>query len=77
MVADGTSEQKVRIISYQPPHMSNTPDLSRVVFTCIRIESDRHRNWKWVQGALSVILEVRDLQERVGLRMLVNGLDRI
>ena len=51
--------------------------LESVVFTRIRIESDRHRNWKWVQGALSVILEVRDLQERVGLRMLVNGLDRI
>ena len=32
-------------------HMPNTPDLSRVVFTSRRIESDCDRNRKWAQGA--------------------------
>ena len=32
-------------------HMSNTLNLSRVVFARGRIESDRDRNRKWVQGA--------------------------
>ena len=33
------------------PHISNTLDLSGLMFTRRRIESDRDRNWKWVQGA--------------------------
>ena len=32
------------------PHMSNTPELSRVVFTLGRIESDGDRKRKWVYG---------------------------
>ena len=31
-------------------HMSNTPELSRVVFTLGRIESDGDRKRKWVYG---------------------------
>ena len=32
------------------PYMSNTPELSRVVFTLGRIESDGDRKRKWVYG---------------------------
>ena len=32
-------------------HMSNTPDLRRVVFISKGIESDCDRNRKWAQGA--------------------------
>ena len=40
------------------PYMSNTLDLSRVVFTPGRIESDRDRKRKWVYGGWSAAAEV-------------------
>ena len=49
-------------------HMSNTPDLSRVVLTHRRIESDRHGNRKWAQGAWSVMPEVRDCNRSEGVK---------
>ena len=39
-----------RIIISIFPDMSNTPELSRVVFTLGRIESDGDRKRKWVYG---------------------------
>ena len=38
-------------------HVSNTFGVSRAAFK--RIKSDRDRNRKWAQGALSVVPEVR------------------
>ena len=48
-----TNEQQESINgrSTGSPYMSNTLDLSRVVFTRRRIESDRDRNRNWVHGA--------------------------
>ena len=58
----GESRFVVGYFIYSPsklPHMSNTPDLSRVVFTRRRIESDFDRNREWAQGAWSVVPEVK------------------
>ena len=65
------------MLSKKKPHMSNTPDLSRVVFTSMWIKSDYDRNPEWAQGAWSVVPEVRGSQERGGLKMLANGLDQV
>ena len=66
-------EQKLRqAIS----HMSNTPDLSRVVFTRMRIESDRHRNRKG-RKALDLWCRKKDIIRSEGFKMLANRLDRI
>ena len=47
-----------KVAQPSPPHMSNTPELSRVVFTLGRIESDGDRKRKWVYGRWSVVAEV-------------------
>ena len=49
-----------------PTQMSNTPNLSRVVFTSRQIESSCDQNQKWGQGTWSVVLEVRGWQEQRG-----------
>ena len=61
-------EMEQSIFTFRTAHMSNTLDLSRVVFARGRIESDRDRNRKWVQGTWSVVPEVRGQRERGGLK---------